>query len=391
MGNSMLRKYELDEKELDMYDEFEVVCGRDYEKKLLRAAIFNNDYNELLLINDFSMFLVTAPQGYGKSYLAKCYARELTSNGYRVHEIDCEEIMEDENSDTLLKRLFDEVIERTDPDGESEEKIYLCLKNFRMVSEEKKYEKIVLEAFKKIDALNCKCIILATDEDVTSISKNILTVMDIIELGLPDQSERREFFASYLGVDVENPLNDEEIETIYPINISAQETEHDERDNLAQYCAEHTEGLSFGQLKKVNQILEKILKSKLVEMTNGMSDDALWSQISMGKNYCIDEEAFDEIVSKVRRVGALMSHKENCFGDNPVNNVSQPQIIYAMPPGIQGGMVGYGDMIQGNGNFVTQQKAREKMLENATGENPDVNTLNAAYAMAEEMMDSILE
>lgn len=407
MSGSVLRKYELSEEEgfyeypnddTDNHDRFEDMCGREYEKELLLSSVFENDFNELLYITNFSFYLASAPKGYGKAYLAMCYAQTLKENGYHVHRINFAEIMKDEGNDALLKTLFNELIERTDPDGESSEKIYIYFENFKLIFEEEKYETIVLEALKKISDLDCKCIIYTTTEDITIISTNFLTMMDIMELDLPDESARREFFEKFLRVNVINPSNDEEVKEIYPINISAQETEseHKELDILSIYCAKETEGLSFGQLEKIRIILMKVLKTKLMRLTNGMCDDALWSHVTMGKMYCIDEEGFEEIVYKVRKSGETMRYTENASGVSSVN-ASQPQIVYAMPPGMPGGMMnygsmmGYGDMMQGNGAFVAQQKAREKMLEDAAGDNPEVATLNAAFSMAEEAIDSFFE
>lgn len=399
MGTSFLKKYELGEEEgyyafpdedTECNESLEDMCGREYEKWLLQSAISETDFNNLLSINNYSIFLVTAPYGYGKNYLAECYAQTLIQNGYKIHQIDCEAFMKEENPDMLLENILAELAEKTAPNNPYKKKMYLYMKKFGCMAKDEKCEKILMNFFMQLDEYDCNCIFLAAEEDVSSISVPILRNMEIVELGVPDLSERREFFADYFGVNVVNPLNEEEEVTIYPLNISAKEKEDGkidiDDDVITLYCAEGTEGLSFGQLAKVIKILSKILKTKLIEATNGDYEEGLYSVVTQSKKYCIEEEEFAMVVSKVKKSGTFTSGRTHSV-QGAVQQVSPviapPQIVYAMPPGMPAGQMTYSNYSGSNpGALNVSSKVREQLLNDATSANPSVKSVNEAFAMA---------
>lgn len=399
METSFLKKYELGEEEgyyafpdedTECNESLDEICGREYEKWILQAGITEKDFNDLLSINNYSIFLLTAPYGYGKTYLAECYAQTLVQNGYKIHQIDCEAFMKEDAPDALLENVLAELAEKTAPNNPHKKKMYVHMKKFSCLAEDEKCEKVLLNFFRQLDMYDCNCIFLATEENVSSIPVSVLRSMEIIELGLPDLSERRTFFADYFGVRVFNPLNEDEYVDIYPLNISAKEKENGkidiDDDVITLYCAEETDGLSFGELTQVIKLLSKILKTKLIEATNGDYEDGLYSVVTHSKKYCIEETEFKMVVSKVKKNGAFTCGRANLAQSAmqqtaPV--MTQPQIVYAMPPGMSAYQAADSKQTSSTPSVLsTNFQIREQLLADATSENASVKSVNDAYAMA---------
>ena len=254
----------LDDFKYEGFDEnLDNVAGREYEKAQLLASMTDQAYDELLYMPNCSKFLLTGPTGYGKSYLAKCYAQSLKENQYELYHIDCESIMEEEDPDQIWQDIFREVLEKTHPEGDYEQKMYLYLENIDVLKDNKKCTKLVAASLKALSDADCRCIVLCTDIDGTSIPTVILRQFTIMELGLPDEDERREYFQSLLGFEIENPYDGEDARTFYPLSVSADHNQQGEDiDLIASYCAEETKDLSFAQLELVLNQVNRKLKAK---------------------------------------------------------------------------------------------------------------------------------
>lgn len=370
------------------------VSGYSYVIAQFQAAVVDEPYDELLSLPNCSRFLLMAPAGYGKSYLAKCFSCTAQENGYQLYHIDCEEIMEEDDPDQLFREIFRDVLELSHPEGSEEGKVYLYMEHMEALSENRKCIKIVSRALEAVAAADCRCIVVLTALDAAQVPIAILRQFTVLELGLPDEDERREYFESLLGYEVKERDGESSI-VFYPLNVMTEdlsgEVSEEERANecalLALYCAEKTDGLSFGQLEEVLLLLGRKLKRRLQEITDGDPDNTL-AQIKMGKEYIIPEEEFLEIISKVKKTGALLlqAQKAGRSVTNGAAVVGQPQIVYAqapmMMPGMMPGMSGYGTV-------QSADDARMQLLDDAAdSDNPEIEKVLGAFDMIPENLDA---
>lgn len=403
-GDCMFGLCSLDDFEYEGFDEtLNDASGREYEKAQLLASVSDQAYDELLYMPNCSKFLLIGPTGYGKSYLAKCYAQTLKEKEYKLYHIDCEDIMEEEEPDQCWKEIFRDILEKTHPEGDYEQKMYLYMENLDLLKDNKKCTKLVASSLKALSDADCRCIILATDIDGTAIPSSVLRQFTIMELGVPDEDERRAYFQSLLGFEIENPYDEEDTRTFYPLSVSADhvqqsddEEEMDEIDLLAMYCAEETKDLSFGQLEQVLNQVNRKFKARLQDITDGDAK-AVFSHVKSGKkHYVVTEDEFRAIIAKVRKSGNVLRQaegKENSSG-NVVNTVaSQPQIVYAAPPMMMQGMPmagAYG--MQAYGMQPNMVNPQEQLLNNATdSDNPEVSAVRDAFNMIPNDLDSYMQ
>jgi len=393
----------LDDFEYEGFDEsLENVSGREYEKAQFLASAVEQEYDELLYMSNCSKFLLTGPTGYGKSYLAKCYAQTLKEKDYKLYHIDCEDIMDEEEPESVWKEIFRDVLEKTHPEGDYEQKMYLYLEHLDSLKDNKKCIKLIASSLKALSDADCRCIILSTDIDGTSIPTAILRHFTIMELGVPNEDERRAYFQSLLGFEIENPYDEEDTRTFYPLSVSADHTQEsddepmEESDLLATYCAEETKDLSFGQLEQVLNQVNRKFKARLQEITDGDAS-AVFSHVKSGKkHYVVTEDEFRTIITKVRKMGNVLRQAEGKLNsvDNRANMVvSQPQIAYAAPPMIVQGMPmanAYGVPAYGvQSNIVNSQ---EQLLNNAVeSDNPEVSAVRDAFDLIPTDLDNYLQ
>jgi len=393
----------LDDFEYEGFDEsLENVSGREYEKAQFLASAVEQEYDELLYMSNCSKFLLTGPTGYGKSYLAKCYAQTLKEKDYKLYHIDCEDIMDEEEPESVWKEIFRDVLEKTHPEGDYEQKMYLYLEHLDSLKDNKKCIKLIASSLKALSDADCRCIILSTDIDGTSIPTAILRHFTIMELGVPNEDERRAYFQSLLGFEIENPYDEEDTRTFYPLSVSADHTQEsddepmEESDLLATYCAEETKDLSFGQLEQVLNQVNRKFKARLQEITDGDAS-AVFSHVKSGKkHYVVTEDEFRTIIAKVRKMGNVLRQAEGKLNsvDNRANMVvSQPQIAYAAPPMIVQGMPmanAYGVPAYGvQSNIVNSQ---EQLLNNAVeSDNPEVSAVRDAFDLIPTDLDNYLQ
>ena len=398
----------LDDFEYEGFDEnLDAVSGREYEKAQFLASVAEQAYDELLYMPNCSKFLLIGPTGYGKSYLAKCYAQTLKEKDYKLYYIDCEDIMDEDEPESIWKEIFRDVLEKTHPEGDYEEKMYLYLEHLDLLKDNKKCTKLFAASIKALAEADCRCIIVSTDIDGTSIPASILRQFTIMELGLPDEEERRAYFQSVLGFEIENPYDEEDTRTFYPLDVSADATKQDEDDSeeeidlIATYCAEETKDLSFGQLEQVLHQVNRTLKARLQEITDGDAS-AVFSHIKSGKkHYVVTEEEFHAIITKVKKSGNVLRQSEgklNSVANNFVANgtntvVSQPQIVYAAPPMMMQGMpMGNGYGMPGYGMAQNVVNPQEQLLESvANSDDPEVSAVRDAFNMIPDDLDNYLQ
>ncbi len=387
--------FDLEDFEFEEFEEnLEDAAGRSYEKSQFMAALVEENFDGIIGMANCSNFFLTGPAGSGKSYLAKCFAQTAKENDYDVYQIDCEDIMEEDDADKGWKGIFEKVLEKTDPEGDYDKKMFLYLENLDAVKDDRKSVRVIASSLKKINNVDCKCIIVSTDLTGTSIPTAILKQFAIIELDKPDEEARIEFFKSVLKI----TLEDEEKNIIfYPLATGTEETQknapqYDELSVLALYCAEKTEGLTFGQLQIVFNQLNRQLKTTLQRITDGDAGAIKAHVTNPQKAYLVTEEEFLEIIAKVRKGAKVLEQAENVekSGGNTgaVSVVSQPQVVYAQPMVMPGMPMAGGYPMPGGYPMGTPTNGEDAKLEFvkqvADDENPMVKDLDRVYEMAQE-------
>ena len=373
------------------YDGFradlEEVSGFAYEKTQLFASMVQEDYDGILFVPCCSKFLLTGPEGYGKSYLANCFSQTLKDAGYSLYRIDCEDIMEEESPENIWKELFDGIMEKTDPDAYDNEKVFLYLENLDVLKDNKKCTKVVASFLKKLSDLDRICIVVSISETGMDIPMPILKQFVVLELDIPDEDSRREFFEKVLGFSVTNPDDPDETIEFSPLDFSVGTEEEaingfNQLSVLAGFCAEKTEGLSFGQLDLIVNQLVKKAKARLINGTSGNAE-FIFSCIQQNNGYIVTEEEFDDIIDRVKQAGKLLEQKETKV--ESTNSAIMPtQIICAgATPGMQGlqqiGSQGNWMMGGFGGNVTQSQEAYEQFLEAGSGDNPKVSAILELY------------
>ncbi len=382
------------------------ICGREYEKTQMLTNLIDSGLNEMLYLSSCSMYMITGPIGYGKSHLATCCAAANAEAGYQIYHIDCADFIDEDEPEQIWKSLGEEIVEKTDPEEMGDEKVCLYLEGLGLVGENRKLTRAIADTLKKLEEKQCRCIVYATEVDAARVPVLILKHFMILELGAPNLEERSEFFVKFLEFQVEEVLEDEfvleerEAETyvFYPLDVKNTMDKDAgsgaaELEKVALYCAKHTEGFSFKQLAQVIEVLTKTLKKKLWEVSSEHIDQ-LAAHIKNGqtaeeKTYVITEEKFLEILSNVRKMGEVLNRAQlstiSSGKETAATVVSQPQIVYAMPP--QGmvmqqtvPMQGYGNNNYNNNyNQGVNSEEQEKVLNAADTDNPDIGTLVSAF------------
>ncbi len=390
---------DLDDFKLEDFDEtLEDASGRAYEKSQFMAALVDEDFDGVIGMANCSNFFLTGPAGSGKSYLIRCFAQTAKEEDYEAYHIDCEDIMAEDDPGEVWKDIFADVIRKADVDGEYDQKIFLYLENLDAVKENRKSVRVISSALKEIFRMDCKCIIVSAGITGASVPTSILKQFSIMELDKPDEDARRDYFKSLLKIELEDSEDDdEEAEAIvfYPLALGADENketeeDYDELSLIALYCAEKTDGLTFGQLQIVFNQLNRKLKTTLQRITD-KDADSIKAHVKNGKGYVVTEEEFLEIIANIRK-GAKVLEQAERFEQGGGNSsvVSQPQVVYTQPmmmPNMQP-MGGY-PMPGGYGTPGKPEDARIDFLEKvANDDNPEVSALNTAFEMAQTSVNT---
>ncbi len=391
----------LEDFELADFDEnIDDASGRAYEKSQFMAALVNEDFDGIIGMANCSNFFLTGPAGSGKSYLARCFAQTAKEEDYEVYHIDCEDIMTEEDPGEVWKEIFADVIRKSDVDGDYDQKIFLYLENLDAVKENRKSVRVISAALKEIANVDCKCIIVSTDITGSSVPTTILKQFSIIELDKPDEDARKDYFKSLLKIKWENPDNEKEVIVFYPLALGAEEKKEDDKDYdelsvLALYCAEKTEGLTFGQLQIVLNQLNRQLKRTLQRITDN-DVSAIGAHVKYGKGYVVTEEEFLEIVAKIRNGAKVLEQAERFEqGRGNIPAMAQPQVVYAQPMMMSNmqmsnmQMVGGYPMAGGYGTPATPDDARINFLKQVADDaNPEVAALQTAFDIAQTSINT---
>lgn len=375
--------YSLEDFECEEFAEnLEDVVGRTYEKVQLMAAVPDDEdfyFNQLLQLTNYSMYLFSAPTGYGKSYLAECFAQTMLENDYQVYQIDCEEFMEEEAPESIWKSLLEECVKKSDPEGFEEQKVCLYLQNLSAVESDKKCTRAIAKGLKKISNCNCRCIVLATDNDFSKIPSLILKQFVVLELGLPDEEERTKFFEKFMEFYITDPMTEEDV-PFYLVSAKAEEDDEEDLERLAMYCAEKTEGLSFGQLMSVMEQVLKAFKMRLKIATDNDFSNT-FAQLSAGTGCCVEEAEFLAIIAKVKKIGDVLKQSEageKSAGDQgivvaPV--INPPQVVVNVQANGAGGGTNTVPVADDN-----QMSTRDLKIDAVTNDdNPTVAALVAGF------------
>lgn len=313
------------------------VLGREQEKKELHAAMPSADLDEILIISNFSAILFCGGHGCGKSYLIRCFAGTLMQNGFCLYETDCAEILRKEDAGRVWSHIFEEILVRTNPEGEFRERIFLKLTHLDAVSENSEAAGLLADYLERLSEEDCMCIIAAECDLCEDISIKLLDQMMIMDLELPCHEDRRAYFERYFTVEIDNPENANEILTFTPLNFSM--------DTFAHFCAEKTDLLNYFDMERVIQQCKRIWKAKLADIV--LQEDEIYAQLMNPKGIRVDEDEFLDVVKRVKKFSknreTIASAARN--RSSVQNNVSAaptiiqvpavqaaPQIVYAQAP-----------------------------------------------------------
>ena len=264
------------------------LSGFRYEKSLMKAICQYSDLDGYFYIPCSKVFLISGPEGYGKHTLAKAFSNELCQNGYEFFLIDGELLMEEEDVVEIIRALFEDIIRSTIPDEETEfyRGYYILFDHFDALCGEKEICDLFARFFEMIDFdvtdYDCKCIMSCIAEDMNDIPIKVRKYMNIFELELPDEEDRKEFFGKEFLV-YKDPDNLQEemipVEADYPANSLAEITDH----------------FTYGELRKL------VLQGKLYykAKVGTMFVDLMKPYKENGKFLTMDEVKV--IVSHIRR------------------------------------------------------------------------------------------
>lgn len=303
------------------------LSGFRYEKSLMKAICQHEDLDRFFYIPCPKVFLISGPDGYGKHTLAKAFANELSQFGYEFFLFDGELLMKEGDTGETLRALFEEIIRSTIPDEETGicHGYYILFDHFDVLCKEKEICDLLSHFFDLIDFddtdYDCNCIFSCIANDMTDIPVKVRKYMNIFELELPDEEDRKEYFRKEFLV-YKDPGRLKE--AMIPVNADFPDLS----------LAKITQDFTYGELRKV------VLQGKLYYKTKigNLFPDIVEPYRENGEFLTMDE--MEVIVSHIRRGKRKPVQKDN---NVPSYAAQIPQIVInglAGAVGNQGGNQG---------------------------------------------------
>lgn len=311
----------------------EDLYGLEYEKTILRALNPFQEMDEMLVLPYTRLFLFFGPDGYGKHTLAEAYAGELSGLGYEYFAIDGEELLEEENAAGILRALFCELFRVTSakelsdgvPDIE-QRRCYLVIDHLDALCADKEVSAILARMLKLLDSDDVEyatksVVICGISSELSDIPNKIRAHMNGLELQLPKQEQRMEYFADELTFEVEDEENDAEYSYI-PVEAGVPEV----------YLAEKTAGFSYGELRKLVMLIKMYYKQAMYQECEGNFRRVV-KNVKASKTL-VTQELIETMVERLKK-----EKSEAAKVSNLQNTGQAPQVIFVGGEGIaQNGM-----------------------------------------------------
>lgn len=305
---------------------FAELSGFTYEKKILISLHVDEDMDDLLFIPNTKIFLFSAPEGYGKHTLAAALGGHLKNDGYKYFFVDCEDVVEEEKEKIVLQGIFSDVFRYTSgSENEAGEvignhKFYIVFDNFDVICQNKDACKLLRKSFEamvsEFSDYDCTCTIVGITANSGDIPAKIRKYMNVLELGLPDEEGRKEFFKKEFTFEIE-----ESKEKFVPYASETPEAA----------LAALTEGLSFGELQRMTLFAKLYYRRKVEE--NGADFELYMESGIKEKNYFLDEDDVKYIVKSIRKGRPVITNSGQAVS-------AASQVVYMQAPGM--GQIPYG-------------------------------------------------
>lgn len=292
--------------------------GLSYEKMILRALYPFEGMDEVLLLPNTRLLLFAGPDGYGKHTLAHAFAGELSALDYEFFVVDGELLAEEENAADVLGELFGQMLMATNPMDRNgnlieHRKCYLVLEHLDKLCEDKKACIILARMFALLNADDPDyyfndLVIAGTAVNLGDIPDSIRMHMQILELQLPEEKERREYFLDALTLEIEE---EGKTYSFMPIVAGVPEI----------YLGELTKGFTYADMRKVVMLIKMCFKQTISTQYNGDFAKAA-KDIKSAKNF-LNQDYVEMIIDRIKNEKKAAQKKKEVLMQGQA-----PQIVY---------------------------------------------------------------
>jgi hypothetical protein len=224
---------------------FSDVAGRDFWKKILSCYYYEETVNEALELESVQCLLLYGPVGSGKNQLIQAMAGEMEAAGYQYLEINME-IVPSGQMAALLEHILKDYL--------SNSPCYLLVQHIEYAQD----ADLWWEFWNKAMEGQFPLILAAVTEDETLIRPEIRKMFQTYYIGLPDESDRREYFRQNMNRIFKNL-------SIHGMKL----------------LVDGTEGYNYMQLESVVKQIKLCVKFQIVNQEKDIVSAKSWLEAGM--------------------------------------------------------------------------------------------------------------